>query len=1057
MYVVILAGGSGTRLWPLSREQFPKQYLSLYHEKQTLFQDAINRAWAVVPTNRIIIVTHQDQAETVKHHLAEMKIKDATLLLEPVARNTAPAIGLAAWYLRKTVGPNTIMAVLPADHLIPVRKRFVALMLHAQLVAHDYGLVTFGIRPDYPETGYGYIYCGKELDLLDVYPVEKFVEKPDLAKAKEYIQDSRFLWNSGMFMFQVDKLTSQYRRHLPDLSTSLDKIDYKTFSNLATAYQGMSSVSIDYGLLEKSEQVTVISTDIPWSDMGSWEAFYKMSSKDTAGNYIQGNVVSVDTKQSLIISRSRSRLVTTTGIEDLVIVDTDDALLVCSQEKSQGVKKIVAELKRKDAQEAKVHTTVYRPWGSFTVLEEGEGHKVKRISVHPGKRLSLQSHQHRSEHWVAVKGEAKVTVDTKIILLKTGQHIFIPAQAHHRMENSSKELLEIIEVQTGTYLGEDDIQRYEDDYGRTGQTEKKTGIDKTAEFYRHYTEWLSFTGLDIETKQELEAMQGDQAAIEERFTTELAFGTGGLRGIIGAGLNRMNIYVVRKATQCLANYVNEQHWSAKAGGKENQPAVAIAYDTRHYSREFAEAAALVLAANGIKAFIFDNPRPTPQLSFVLRELGCAAGIVITASHNPSPYNGYKVYDPDGGQAVAPMVDYLTEAMSLLDIFREVRTISREEAENKGLLEVISAQLDHLYLKKVCSLSLSNPKQKLRVVFSALHGTGACFIPQLLQETDYIDLKLVEEQMQPDGSFPTVKVPNPEEPETLSLALNLAKEYQADLVMATDPDADRLGCAVRDEDGSYNLLTGNQMGALLVNYILELKQERKELPADGIIAKTIVTGDLGKMVAASYGVKTVETLTGFKYIGEKIKEYEAKGTSTFLFGYEESYGYLAGTFVRDKDAMIAALLIAEMTAYYQEKGKNLIQILETLSQKHGYYQETLVSVPLKNSAEKNKLTQLFDKYPPQVAGMKLLEKRDYFQRKSWDITTTDHVFKEDLTLPRSEVLYYKYAGGSWFCVRPSGTEPKVKIYFSVVGKNKQEASNKLARLKEAVLSILEKKE
>ena len=588
----------------------------------------------------------------------------------------------------------------------------------------------------------------------------------------------------------------------------------------------------------------------------------------------------------------------------------------------------------------------------------------------------------------------------------------------------------MIEVQNG---GEDDIQRFDDDYEQLS--------DNRVE--QCYLDWINHPDLDETTRRELLAMKADPGRIREHFESELAFGTGGMRGVIGPGLNRMNRYVVRRATQGLADYINS------LSPDPTQKRVAIAYDTRHFSADFAREAARVLAANGLQAMLFEEIRPTPELSFAVRELNCAAGIVITASHNPSRYNGYKVYGPDGGQAVSPLIDRLVDSIAAVDLFRDVAIMDYERALSAGLVQIIGPGVDRAYLQAVRAQSRSNPRDLLKVVYTPLHGTGAALIPQILEETGFVDLCVVEEQMVPDPDFSTVRVPNPEEKDAYQLALKLAEKVKADLVMATDPDGDRMGCAVRSAEGLYVHLTGNQIGALLIEYILSCLFEEGRLPDNSVIVKTIVTGDLGQKIAAEYGVDTEETLTGFKFIGDKIRQYEESGEKTFLFGYEESYGYLAGTHARDKDAVVASFLFAEAAAYYRGKGKSLLDLLEELSERHGYFREDLVSVELKDMAEADGFLGVFSAMPAEIEGAGVVERRDYERRKAWDLPAGT---ERELTLPRSQVLYYRLEDGSWFCVRPSGTEPKVKIYFSVQGTSAQEAEQKMACFKEAVLAI-----
>lgn len=1037
MYAVILAGGSGTRLWPLSREQYPKQYLTFGSSGKSLFQETVARLAPKIMAESLIVVTHMDQESEIRRQLLEMELdpEKVLLLCEPQSRNTAPAIGLAAWFLAGRGETEEIMAVLPSDHFIPAGKEYLNILAQGERAAKKYGLVTFGIAPGYPETGYGYICCGRQLE-DGAFLVERFVEKPDAEKAAAYLEDGRYLWNSGMFAFKVGALVSAYRRHLPEMAAALDGIDFSDQHLTGEIYAALEPLSIDYGIMEKETGAAVIPAEIPWSDVGSFEAYHRISPRDREGNYCEGRTLLIDSRNSLILARSR--LVGAIGVENMAVVETGDALLVCPLERSQEIRELAAALEQRGDPELLQHCTVYRPWGSFTSLESGAGYQVKRLTVKPGKRLSLQSHRHRSEYWVVVQGEALVTLGEEQLQRRKGESVFIPAGARHRLENRGAELLEVIEVQNGSYLGEDDIIRYADDYGRL-----ESAADMMPE--QRYRRWLGRPDLDPDIRMELEAMAGNSEAINASFGSELAFGTGGMRGIIGAGLNRMNRYIIARATQGLADYINN------LGLEEKAKKVAIAYDTRHFSREFSVAAALTLAANGITALLFDDVRPTPQLSYAVRELGCAAGIVITASHNPPQYNGYKVYGPDGGQAVSPFIDEVAADISRVDHFDDVRSISLEKAEAKGLIRSIGSALDRSYREAVCSLSLTRPQSRLGVVFTALHGTGAVHIPHLLRQCGYVELALVEEQMAPDPQFSTVTAPNPEQPEVFDLALKLARRKEADIVLATDPDGDRVGCAVRDDGGDYVHLNGNQIGALLLDYLLERLAEKKALPRNAVMIKTIVTGDLGRKVAEARGVKTMETLTGFKYIGEKMKEFEETGEFSFIFGYEESYGYLAGTFVRDKDAVAAARLIAEMAAYHKEKERSLLQVLEQLYLKHGYYREDLISIELQDMEKAAAIMRSFTTMPQQVAGERVVEKRDYAQGKRWDLLTgVEHIIE----LPCSEVIYYRLESGAWFCIRPSGTEPKIKLYFSVRAAGQAEAGTRLEILKREILTYIE---
>ena len=595
-----------------------------------------------------------------------------------------------------------------------------------------------------------------------------------------------------------------------------------------------------------------------------------------------------------------------------------------------------------------------------------------------------------------------------------------------------------------------------DDFGRVPEQEdrdkqlmnnepatKAAEASYSGEAEQLYHSWLNSEAVDNLTKEELRPLESNRAEIEKYFAGELPFGTGGLRGVMGAGSTRMNIYVVRRATQGFADYINSKF------AHINQKKAAIAYDSRRFSPEFALETALVLAANGIKTYLFQKMRPTPQLSFAVRELGCQGGIVITASHNPPQYNGYKVYGEDGGQIVPDRAAEITAAIRKLGYFKDVKLISADAAVERGLLEYLGEEMDRLYLDQVKKLALQPGDATMGIVFTPLHGTGVDLIPRLLGELGYKNLHVVAEQTVPDPDFSTVKVPNPEERESFTLALELALARNAELILATDPDADRVGCAIRDTKGEYILLNGNQVGALLTSYLLERLHEKDALPPNGVIIKTIVTGNLGREIAASFGIPTLETLTGFKFIGEKIEEFEEKQDRHFIFGYEESFGYLAGTFVRDKDAIIASALIAEMTAYHRQKGETLLAVLDKLYARFGHYREELISLELSNKQEAEKLLGIFsDKSLKEFAGIKIGEKRDYRLGKAWD----PHTKKEHpLSLPVSDVIFFALEHDCWFCIRPSGTEPKIKFYFAVQADNAALAEARMQALKKDVLA------
>ena len=573
------------------------------------------------------------------------------------------------------------------------------------------------------------------------------------------------------------------------------------------------------------------------------------------------------------------------------------------------------------------------------------------------------------------------------------------------------------------------------------------------EYKARYEEWLENPYFDEETKNELLGIKDDDNEIKERFYTDLEFGTAGLRGIIGAGTNRMNIYTVRKATQGLANYI------LKSGNKDK--GVVIAYDSRRMSPEFATEAALCLAANGIKASVFETLRPTPELSYAVRKLGCVAGINITASHNPPEYNGYKVYWEDGAQITPPHDKGIMDEVKAIEDYTTMKTMGAEEAKAAGLYEIIGKEVDDAYIAELKTQVLHQDAidavaKDLKIVYSPLHGTGNIPARRILKELGFENVYVVKEQELPDGEFPTVSYPNPEADEAFDLGLKLAKEIDADIVLATDPDADRLGVRVKDKDGVYHNLTGNMSGCLLADYELSQRKALKGLPEDGKLIKTIVTTNMADAIAKYYGADLIEVLTGFKFIGQQILGFETTGKGTYLFGFEESYGCLIGTHARDKDAIVATMALCEAAAYYRTKGMTLWDAMIEMYERYGYYKDDIQAITLKGIEGLAKIQEILEtlrKNPPlEIAGHKVLRARDYKADTIKDLATGEVT---TTGLPSSNVLYYELENDAWLCVRPSGTEPKVKFYYGVKGTSLEDADEKSAFVGKEVLAMIDK--
>ncbi|MGW6381982.1 phospho-sugar mutase [Peribacillus butanolivorans] len=556
-----------------------------------------------------------------------------------------------------------------------------------------------------------------------------------------------------------------------------------------------------------------------------------------------------------------------------------------------------------------------------------------------------------------------------------------------------------------------------------------------------YTTWAGYQNLNGELRVLLEEMQQDEAKLEDAFYKNLEFGTGGMRGEIGAGTNRMNIYTVRKATAGLAQYISTFGEEAKGRG------AVIAYDSRHKSPEFALEAAKTLATFGVKAYLFDELRPTPELSFAVRKLNAFAGIVITASHNPPEYNGYKVYGSDGAQLPPEAADQVISYVNAIESELDILIKEAKDLKEQGLIEIIGEELDAAYNKELLTVP-ENPQLAeeidVSLVFTPLHGTANKSVRRALQSLGYQNVHIVKEQELPDPDFSTVKSPNPEEPAAFELAIELGNKVEADLLIATDPDADRLGIAVKNKSGKYVVLTGNQTGALFLDYLLAQKKEKGTIPENGVVLKTIVTSEIGRTISESYGLKTMDVLTGFKFIAEKINQYNKSGEHSFLFGYEESYGYLIKDFARDKDAIQAAVLAVEVCAYYKKQGLTLYEGLLNVFEKYGFYLEGLRSLTLKGIEGAKQIQGILDQFrqnpPTQIAGIQVVIEEDYQSSKKHSLTSNS---EELIELPKSNVLKYFLKDGTWVCLRPSGTEPKIKFYFGVQGKTMAESEAKLS--------------
>lgn len=568
-------------------------------------------------------------------------------------------------------------------------------------------------------------------------------------------------------------------------------------------------------------------------------------------------------------------------------------------------------------------------------------------------------------------------------------------------------------------------------------------------YIKKYEEWVNNESFDEKTREELRSISDDDKEIQDRFYMDLEFGTAGLRGKLGAGLNRMNIYIISRASQGLADYIKEY------GQEYMDRGVAIAYDCRHFSEEFAMTSAQVLAANGVKAYLFEGLRPTPELSYAVRTLNCASGIVVTASHNPKEYNGYKVYWEDGAQILSSTAKGITDKIQKITDFSAIKLMDSAEAKEKGLLVMLGKDMDDEYMGKVKGLSIrDNVDKDIKIVYTPLNGTGNMPVRRVLKERGFTNIIVVPEQENPDPDFTTVGYPNPEDVKAFKYAQALGKKEGAELLIATDPDCDRLAIMVRDKNGEYVAFNGNQTGAILIKYVIEGMKENGTLPKNAAIVKSLVTGDLGRAIGKKYGVETFDVLTGFKNICGKINDFKKDNSYEFIFGYEESIGYVAGTFVRDKDAVIASMLLCEAAGYYKSQGKTLIEILNEIYEEFGYYRENLISIVLEGIEGQKRISRMMEEYrvdnPKTLGTSKLTKYIDYDAEESYDIVNGS---VGSSGIPVSNVLKFYFDDGSWYAVRPSGTEPKIKIYMYSKGETLEASEQKLVQMKEIIIGKL----
>lgn len=989
MNIVLLSGGSGTRLWPLSNDVRSKQFIKIFKKENGKYQSMVEKIYsqikAVDKDANIVIATSKTQISAVKNQLGD----NVGISLEPCRKDTFPAILLASMYLHdvKKVSKNESIIVCPVDPYVD-DSYFEVMQKLDELVQNDHSNLTLmGIEPTYPSSKYGYI-IPKTMD--DVTEVLTFKEKPTEEVAVEYLKQGA-LWNAGVFAFKLDYLIN--RGH--------ELIDFIDYNDLFNKYESLNKISFDYAVVEKEKSIQVMRYAGEWKDLGTWNTLTEAMSENFIGKGIMD-----ETCENTHVLNELNIPVLALGMKDVVIAASPDGIIVSDKMRSAAMKPYVEKIKENVRYAEK-------SWGTYEVLDEEEDSLTVKIMMKKASSMSYHCHEHRREVWNIVNGSGYVILDKEKKSIRPGDVINIEQGVKHTIHANTP--MTIIEVQIGKDISVKD--------------KKKFDLEKGTAFYNVdelYSLWCEKAVDDEDVVKELHDMKDDHDRIEDAFYKDLTFGTGGLRGTIGAGTNMLNIYTVAKATQGVAEYVKANY---------EDPKVIVGYDSRIKSDLFAKVTCEVLAANNIKAEIYSELRPVPMVSYGVRHEKASLGIMITASHNPAKYNGYKVYGHDGCQITTEAAKEIYEYIDAVDVFEDVKKITFSEGLSKNLISYMPDEVYNDYVKVTKKESLIDDvvNKNVKIIYTPLNGTGLKPVTRVLKESGYTNITVVKEQEQPDGHFPTCPFPNPEVKEAMKLGIGYCKKYDAELLLATDPDCDRVGIAVKDDKDDYQLLTANQTGILLLDYICSRRKELGTLPKDGEFVKTIVTTDLAEEIASYYGLKTVNTLTGFKFIGEEIGRLEKQGKiGSFVFGFEESYGYLTGTYVRDKDGVNASLMICDMFAYYKARGINLYDKLQELYNQFGFCLNMQHSYKFEGSTgmlEMREIMNNFRRLNESFGDYKILDVKDYLEGING--------------LPKSNVLKFFIKDAS-IVIRPSGTEPKLKVYITIMG-NKEDCIQRLNNL------------